>query len=245
MDNLEDHIDDYLMGRLEGRALKTFEQKMKVDQAFAKEVAEQKQAIEVLEKLADAKIKSEAIKVGQQFKKTKKAKSKFSTLLPWIAVASSLLLLILVYFSLQNESSQDLFEDYYSAYDTGFGERGINNNQEVKLAEASRFYKQKDFKKALTIFENIEGIESGKLELMTGISYLEIGAYDKAIQFFIPLVEDKDPVFQYHGLWYMAMTYLKSGAIENCKIQLQKLIDVKDPNGVYKQAEAKRLLKKI
>jgi len=239
------NIDDYLTGKLDGKALKTFEDKMKSDQTFSQKVAEQQQAIALLNTIGDIGIKKEAQEAQDIFKKGKKSRSVFIVLRPWIAVAASTVLLVLAYWSFSGSSNEQLFDDYYVAYDTSFGNRDANDSLAFKLATASKFYKDKDYKEAVVLFESIQNFDDSNLKLMTGISQLEIGAYEKALQSFGQLIQDKDPVFLYHGHWYTAMTYLKINDIEKCKAQLKKLIEAKDSNEVFKQDAAKKLLKKI
>ncbi len=240
-----DNIDDYLNGRLKGEALTFFENKMNNDPAFYKQVMEQKQAMDLLMKLGDMDLKKEAREAEQLFKKGKKTKSGFLINKRWIAVAASLFFVVLAYFALQNYSNEELFNKYYSAYNISLGVRNGDDPTMMQLTEATKFYNQQDYKKAVQIFESLQPVDLTSVLLMTGICQLEIEAYDKAIASFAKIIEDKDPVFLYHGYWYTALAYLKSGDVENCKIQLEKIIEGTGPNDVFKQAEAKALLKKI
>lgn len=240
-----DHIDDYLTERLKGEARSAFERAMERDQALAQEVAEQRQAIALLMKLGDAELKLEAQEAKEQYLQGKKDNPRFRLLQIGITIAASLLFLLVAFWGLRGNDEAQLFEDYYMAYDTSFGVRDRIDATEIRLAEASKLYQEQNYAQARTIFESIENIERGELLLMRGISQLETAAYDEAIASFNELIMTKDPAFQYHGYWYAAMTYLKSGDTANCKRQLQILIDAKDINGVYQQTEAKELLNKI
>ncbi len=239
-------IDNYLLGRLKGKELETFEQKLQSDAVFAQTVEEQKQAIDVLRKLEDMELKMEVQEVQQKFQKERKPVSTIRRLRPWLAAAAAVLILVVSYIVLKGPNHKQLFNTYYAAYDTSFGDRDASDDIKIKLAEASRLYKQKDYAQALPNLESLlPEVDNSKLQLMIGICHLELNNYDKALPFFNQLYEKKDPAFQYHGLWYSAMTYLKSGNITQCKSQLQKLLQATDPNGVYKQAESKELLEKI
>ena len=52
-----DRIDDYLMGRLDSKALDLFERQLQEDMDFAKEVKERKQFIDLLDKVGDIEMK--------------------------------------------------------------------------------------------------------------------------------------------------------------------------------------------
>ena len=247
MDNLENnHIDDYLLGRLEGKDLAAFEQKLQTDMDFAKIVSQQKQAMDLLLKVGDLEMKKEVQEVQVLFKKGKQPRSLIQVWRPWILAAAVIIMLIFSYFALQGPTAEQLFEANYTAYNISYGDRDASDPLKMKLAEASKYYQQKDFAQALPIFESVQSdLKDAKLQLMMGVTYLELNQFEKAQNSFSQIITEKDPTFQYHGLWYSALTYLKSGDIEKAKSQLQNLLSANNVNGVYKQTEAKIILEKV
>ena len=247
MDAIEyNRIDDYLLGRLEGDGLTAFEQQLQTDMEFAKRVNQQKNALDLLRKVGDFEMKKEVQEVQDLFEKGKQSKSLLIVLRPWLVAAASIALLVFAYVAFQVPTAEQLFNSNYLAYDTGYGNRAGTDPVEMKLAEASKYYKEQKYAEALPIFESAQSeIKEAKLLLMTGITYLELNQFDKAQASFSQLVTQKDPAFQYHGLWYSAMSYLKAGDIEKAKNQLQQLVNAEDENDVFKQLEAMKILKKL
>lgn len=246
MDTIDyNEIDDYLLKRLGAEALGDFEKKLKADPALAAAVAAQQKSIALLNSMGALEQKMEVQDVAQRFKANRQPSSKIRKLRPWLAAASILLLLGISYWLLQGPSSDQLYQNYYVAYDTGFGTRDAADAETKTLSEASRLYKQKEYEQALATFAPLPLSDNAKAQLMIGISQLEVGDFTKALQSFDQLIAMKDPVFQYHAIWYAAMTHLKVGDIDLCQSKLQQLISAKNPNGVFQQAAAKELFDKL
>lgn len=246
MDHPERHnIDDYLTGRLSGKALENFEQQLTTDPALAKLVGEEQAAAQLINTISDIQLKQEIQLVQKDFQKEQKPKSILRTLRPWISIAATFLLIVFAYQFLKQEPPQALFKQYYSAYNINYGVRDKRDPLELKLSQASSFYKQKDYAKALQLLDPIQTIEDAKLNLMIGICQLEEDKTEAAIHSFQQIIDQKDAVFFYHSLWYLAMTHLKDGNTTPSKLYLKQIIEADPAKEVFKRSEAKKLLKKI
>ena len=124
MENAEyNKIDDYLMGRLQGAALEAFEQRLKEDKDLAEKVQAQQQALGILRQAGDLNLKREIQEVEDSFFRQKRQPALSRRLSTWIIAAASLLLLFFAYRAWQKSTPNQLYDEYYLAYNTSIGDR--------------------------------------------------------------------------------------------------------------------------
>lgn len=106
-----------------------------------------------------------------------------------------------------------------------------------EIAKAEKFFRQKEYSKALVIFQNyqIENKENlnSQVLMYTGITQLELDQNEKALLSFKKLAQSNS-LDAPKAHWYLALTYLKMKNIEEAKKELQKLITAS--NGYKKQS---------
>ena len=117
MEDLQRKIDDYLLGRLEGDALISFEEQLSQDAQLQQEVEEQKHAIQNIERLEDRKRKNRlelihANYIVQSDLAKRSVEPNRARPFFWylVGVAAAVGLLLMVYYFSQFQSPASLYE---------------------------------------------------------------------------------------------------------------------------------------
>ncbi len=113
----------------------------------------------------------------------------------------------------------DTFEDARAAYETG------NYEQTIHILKA-----------ILEIYPTLE-----LTHYNLGVTYLLAGYYKEAINELQTCVLQLDGVFEEQARWYLANAYLKSGQVNECQTELEKLIQ----SGETYKLQAKGLYDRI
>ena len=252
-DITQETIDQYLRKQLSGKALSDFEQKLERDADLKKEVDTQAFLARGASKFGEdemraklKKIRAEVLTTSADTEQPEEAKvltmdrsKKSNSFLRWSIAAAVLLALgAVLFFNMpKSYSSSDLYASYYEPYKEDFSSRGGTN--ETMISQASQLYAKKDFQRALPLFNGALALEpnNAELKLATGVCYLELGTYDKAIEVFSSI---KNQLFVDEAQWYLAMTYLKKDDLINAKAVLKK---IETDNRNYDKAQD--LLEKI
>ena len=206
-------IDDYLMDRLSTPERKIFEEKMQSDAEFKTQVLAQQEAMIALEVLNDQKWKRKLQGIHEEVTQPAKVISSRRVVLRWLSAAAAFALLFVAGYWLLSDvraSPDQLFAEHYQSYDLNFGSRsGDSPNQ---LVEAGAYYRQKNFTKALPLFETLpDSLNTATTQLAKGICQIELSQYEQALPYFQQLIDRNDPVFKEQAQWYAAMAYLKLG----------------------------------
>lgn len=242
-----DSIEKYLNEELSPSERLAFEEKIKLDTAFAVEVK--------LQKAMRAGIKDFfAEKLLEDFKEWDKEVPKHQTktkqlfLRPLLAVAAVILLLVLVYVGLnynQSFDNQAVFEAYYQTY-PNYASNTVRGENEDKddYQKAFALYSEGKFKEAIALFEvlKVEGDKYYEVNFYWALCYLEIGelalAQDKLA---IDVLKSNPHNYTQAAHWYLALTHLKMNDLKSCKKQLDYLIS---KHTDYTQ-KAKELISKL
>jgi len=144
-----------------------------------------------------------------------------------VAVAASIALLLGVYFLMPSPNSEFQLAQYLET-PTTIAIRGETTNafSEAWLKGESA-YKEKNYEEAVSIFSTLQNDfteainHNGKRLIYLGISHLQLGQYDLAIDAFrqistdSPLQDERD--------WYLALSYLAKADKENARTVLEKI----------------------
>jgi tetratricopeptide (TPR) repeat protein len=140
-------------------------------------------------------------------------------------------------------NSDAVFDKYYSPYEVTVTYRSGNTEMDRLLLNALERYEEKDYEKALILFE--EAIESRQedmaVNLYSGISYMEEEKYQKATKSFNNIISDNDNLFIEQAKWYLSMCYIKTDNIPRAKILLNEII----ADESYYKSNAQKVLKDI
>lgn len=230
-------IDEYLLNRLQGAELETFEKQLAQNPSLADEVAQHRQLMAAVDALGDLSMKERVRKIHQlEMGRAKSPKPnstwKWAIAIGIILIAAASLWLVL---RPKPQTPAQLYANYYEPYALSFGTRSTESEQ--LLAEAGRLYKSGNFAEARPIFEQALATNSTdtKARLALGICQMELGQYDQALTQFNGLIAANDPLFGEQAIWYAAMVKLKQGDAASCKALLEGIISNKG-NQFYEKA---------
>ena len=205
-DNLE-YIESYFRQALNAGEKQAFEKRCETDEAFAKEVAFYIVTRETL--------REDLLAKKQQEWKTLKTEeesapvisiSKKSTLNKWIMYAAAACVLVVAsmfLFEMQS-SPQRLASQYINNIDLSQTMDASHDSLQLGIAA----YKNKDYTKALGYFEGVtkQDTANSDSKKYTGLTYIQLNNYDKAIEQFDALANIK-------GLYYNPGDFLKAVAL--------------------------------
>ncbi len=233
-------IEKYLLGKLKGSDLTSFESQLKTDTALAEEVKIQRLLMEQVESLGALELKEQLLGIKKDLEG--KRKVLIRRMLGLGAAAAIALLVFGVQFLGTDAPAEDLFDNYYAAYELPFATR--SGKGEELLGQAGVYYLGKDYRKALPVLEEIiaENPKDSRSRLALGISQMEMAKEQEALKSFAVLIENNDPLYLDQARWYTALIHLKNDQKEACRKQLILLIG--NPRAPH-YTQAQDLLKKL
>ena len=229
MEDLQDQIDAYLTGRLEGAGKAAFEQRLQEDLALAEEVSKQRDVLHVLETVEDSKWKARLVKIHEEHQQNQ-AKSdgvivevrKKRQLYIGLSIAAAVFMILCLVFLTQQARppAKSLYASFYTPYPLSFTDRGEGN--EALKASASQAYLTEDFTGAIEKFRMLRSREPLPVyDLALAICFLETSVTDSAEILFRSLRED--PLYDEAAQWYWALTLLKQSQVADCRRALESI----------------------
>jgi tetratricopeptide (TPR) repeat protein len=262
-DSLKLQIDDYLTDNLSLEERKIFETKMQGDKELKKEVdlvkklniflsnnaiSESFEESELsnklkkeIEKEESIKLKETILKINKEYKKDTIKKNNKSFFL--IAASFALIAIGSLTFFFNNNSSQNLFAQYYSSNDLpAIIKRGDQKNA---LEKGVIQFDDKAYQQAKELFniyiqENRTSVNPS-VYIYLGVTNWELGKYKEATNSFDKMI-NSDSLDKSKALWFKALMYLNIDDKEHAIGTLNELIN--DPSN-FKYSEAKEILSKI
>ena len=223
-----DLIDDYFGGEMPEEGKKLFDQKVKDDPEFAKEVAFYLSANAAYRMEANDEKKR---RFKNLYKDVVEAPSgrvlKLNWIKPVMSAAAVLLLALMVWtFFLKPPTSQQLADRFINQQ---WNEFGVNMGPESSLDEIKNLYNQGHYSETLTALENKLRLQPENAELikLAGIVSLRLKDYDKALGYFKWLSE-QEGLHDNPGEFYQALTLMKRNLPDDrqkAKILLQDVVE--------------------
>ena len=266
-------IDRYIKGELEAKELLAFEAKMKENAALKEEVLLQQQLFNTLDdkttewtlltedrkhrlqqelkqKLNTPEYQSISEKIqhiGQEYIQELPPKKslliRYKRLIPAAAVILFLIVAGISY-TIINNQSLDRYYYKYAQWETELPSFVEKNAAESTFVEAEASFRNKEYIKAIQLFESIE--EDNELYpyslLYLGASYASSNKDMQALKTFNQLAQMDAFAESSKGLWYAALIHLKQGDKDKA-VELLNII-IKDPNN-YHYSQAKQLLEQL
>jgi len=235
----ENLIEKYIQNRLSSKEKIEFDELLKSDIDFEKEVIFQTNIKKAVKKEDDIRFRSLIseieVKTNKSIRKPNYAK--------WLVAASIVVLLGLTYFFTQNNdaSTDELFTSYFEPYRNVIQPIERGDNQQDTKTLAFMAYEKGDYENAIKLFSKLyaENKESYYLFYKAN-ALLKLEKADEAIPLLLEHLKTKDTLTEKTN-WYLALAYLKLNDKNNAKKALKKVID----DGKFKTNEAKELLKKF
>lgn len=167
-----------------------------------------------------------------------------SLLKPWhYAIAASLLLLVVSYWSLRNSQPDPagLFEAYFKPYPGLSNAATRGTSDKSRRTVAVQLYESGQYESARTQLDLILAEESDpELLLLLGNTNLILGRLDEAKSNFTTLSDEFD-VLDVQARWYLSLCYLKEGNVEKAREELRQL----SATEISYAQKAKELLRKV
>lgn len=262
---MKEKIKQYLLGDLEGEALKAFEEQLSQDHQLKADVQQKETLLEkhIQEGVEHFSELQEMIlnihKEAQKEEKNKEKETPIRTLKPkigikkWLAVAATIAFFVIGYL-LYNPSStpEQLIAQWNHTIPTELPltTMGAADDIEQLEAEAEQFFLNKDYEKTKQLCNQILAINPAQTTALfaRGVCELHLKNYEAAIQDF-ETIEATKVVFKTQATWLKGISYLKKGDVFNCKKIMQELANnenASEKNASVKEIQdAKKLLKQI
>ena len=247
MEKIFDLIEKYLLQEMSVGEIKKFEKLIQEDADLRRELSLRKRIDEAISEddimaLRDTLnvITSERIGNNQIsfIKRRKKVLSIAAAIIIFISLSLSFLFPT-------SQSSDKIFESYYTTYPALANIRSINNSEqlEIFLNRAFEFYENKDYKSASEGFKKVLNMDDRNIiaQFYFALCEFEENNLKESEKYFTILIQNNDHLFWEQSHWYLAMLYLKQDNKKKAKLVFEKIII---EEMVYK-TKAKRILRKL
>jgi len=174
-----------------------------------------------------------------------KNKSQYKVLKTWLFAAASFSLLLVVsgiWFIISNKpfsNENQLASKYYKSVHPIMLVRSVNKNTDNSSIIDFKLIQQNDWTNALTYFKSLDNQISAKF--YSGICYIELKQYSKAIDSFEYIIKNNDNLFVEQAKWYLGLIYLMNNQKNQAIDQFEKISD----SASYYSNQAKEILKSI
>ena len=223
MPTTSDYIEEYLNHQLSQAEREMFDEKLKSDKAFAREVEEHALLISSFDEMQAQELLLRFSDIEQELEGGKEKQIGFPIYLKWAAAVAVLAVLSLVVYLNANNSNKELFLAYYTTYP--------NVESPVSRSEAEgnavwQLYENGDYKTAYQQFEQALVVNEADLasRFYFGICALELNRLKVAEEAFVIVAADKKGTYAEQAEWYLALSYLKDGKRKKSKRSLEKII---------------------
>ncbi len=227
--NSQELIENYILGTLSTEETKTFNELLKNDVSFKKEVEFHKNLQKVAEFEDDAAFKKQLQQFENEFQPKKSNYTK------WLAAASVAILIgVGSMFYFQTTSNQELFAENFEPYRNIIQPIVRGEVSDNIKTHAFTAYEKGDYKQAITLFSEMQKTETETYySFYKANSYLALDNAVEAIPLFVNYIAIKGE-FSEKAYWYLALAYLKEESSSEAKQILRKITEAKTYN--YKKA---------
>lgn len=227
MDKLNQKIEEFLDGNLQGEELDLFLQQKELEIQVNSEIDLR---LEINQSLKDKglfelreildKQKSD-IFIKDPFHNLRK--DLFKT---WHLAAASFSLILVVgglWYILSNKpySTEKLVTKYYKPAHPINQIRSVEISSGDALSEAFKHYKNNNFNSALKYFNSLDSQITAKF--YSGVCYIELEEFNHAIESFTFVVNDKDNLFVEQADWYLGLIYLMNNQRQMAIAQFEQI----------------------
>jgi tetratricopeptide (TPR) repeat protein len=240
-------IERFLKGEMSPEEKKWFEKEIEGNLALKNEIDFRRQVDTVLSDKEMIELKAQLDQIHQEiYEVTERGKGTIRKIYQRVYVAAGSLVIIAflltMFLTNRNYSNEKLIDLYYSPAKVSVNFRTSAPDQD-KLAQAMKLYENKQFEKAIAIFESILSKDESKigLNLYSGISYLELAKYNEANKNFQKILNNKPNAFVESATWYLGMCYIMTNERVKAAEQFEALAS---KDGYYKE-NARNILKRI
>jgi len=161
-----------------------------------------------------------------------------------ISIAAASIILFAGITGILNYTSEaDVYQNFYTKYETSGVSRSNNSSSDQTFALALQKYNNEDYQSALNLLQEVISKDENNMasHFYSAISLQELGKYKNAIEEYEVVVVDKDNLFIEQAEWYIGLCFIQTREDEKAIKQFKKIADEK---GFYQQ-KAVAILRKI
>ncbi len=239
-DNEIQRIEDYINKRMTPQEAAAFEQRLAADKKLTAKF-ETHQLLMHGTKLAGRDELKDRLKGIQQQVEQREPKPR-RLWLYLVGLLAGLLLLLFIYLAMNRQDQPAIiYANYFQPYNWQSGSR--DRDAPVEILELSQSYKNENYQQALSLMQQLNDDQlSTQLLLVKGICQMEVGALAEARNSFSAVLAENDPRLKDQANWYIALSYIREGAVDKAKPYLEIL---GGEAGADKHLEALELLKEL
>jgi hypothetical protein len=160
------------------------------------------------------------------------------------SVAASLILLLGIAGLLSRQSSQgELYQKYYTTYQTTGINRSASLTADQTLSAALQKFDNQDYENALNLLKQVVSRDQNNMvgHFYAGVSLQETGKYQSAIKQYETVRTNKDNLFVEQADWYIGLCYLQTNEDKKAFNQFK---EIAKKEGFYQQ-KAQAILRKM
>ena len=220
-------IEQFLDGELRSKGIQMFLQQKEKDMEFAEEYFIRMEINDAIQDKEFIEFKSILDDKRERFaKKSPYLNARREVLKGWHLAAASFSLVVVaggLWYILSNKpaSTDKLVSKYYKPAHPMMQMRSAKMNTEESMKEAFSLYRENKFESALIYFNTIGNQITAKF--YSGICYIELGEYDKAVKSFSYIVEDNDNLFVEQSEWYVGIIHLMNNKNDEAIAQFKRI----------------------
>ena len=238
----EELINGYFEGSLSQVQLEEVSRLLETDAAFTADFEFQKQLQMSLKKEERREIKNMFSELSSE---KEASETKVIPMRTWLAAASVALLVGLgswfLIFNSSDINTEQLYAANFTPYDNVVSPIERGNDIEDLRTRAFTAYESEAYSEALDLFAQLKVEQDDPyIDFYEANIRMQLNQHDKAIPLLQEYIKNKGKLAD-RALWYLALSHLKLGEIEESKAQLKKLIEL----GSFKTTSSKELLAQL
>ncbi len=240
-------IERFLKGEMNPEEKKWFEKEIEGNLSLRNEIELRRQVDSVLSDKEMIELKAQLDQIHQEiYEVTEKGKGTIRKIYQRVYYATGSLvifaLILTMYLTNRDFSNEKLIDLYYNPTKISINFRAGSPGEDL-LAQAMKLYENKQYAKAISLFESILKEDGSKIgiNLYSGISYMELEKYNDANKSFQKVLQNKPNPFVESATWYLGMCYIMTNERDKAAEQFQVLASKEG----YYQDDAKKILRRI
>ena len=242
--NINDTIENYLSGSAGKAEERWLLGEMNDNPALAREVELRRRTNQILadRSILELRGKLNAVEMKRRSSGTVRRAalkvSKYAAAIAIMAIISAGL-----YFPLRHNSSNQLYEKYYTQYISPGSVRSVSAANNTLMINALESYQAHEYDKAIVYLEQVLSTEQNNMEsvFMHGMANMEIRNYPAASGSFSKVLQQNDNLYLEDAAWYLGLCYMMNGETDKAVKQFDLIAASKSR---YNK-DARKLSKKL
>ena len=244
-----EEIEGYLYNELSEDQIASFEAELATNQELSNEISLIRNIDLALKENDVMNLRSKIQHIAGEIASEKQTERSFigqfkARKIVFASVAASLILLLGIAGLVSRQSSHDeLYQKYYTAYQTTGINRSASLTTDQALSEALQKFDNQDYENALNLLQQVVSRDQNNMvgHFYAGQSLQETGKYQNAIRQYETVKTNKDNLFVEQADWYIGLCYLQTNEDKKAFNQFK---EIAKKEGFYQQ-KAQAILRKM